>query len=67
MKGSASQQKVGIPALSGLNGTVGLLGLLGANNPLAAIQMNNGTAGSLINIAISAVGFISTFMKKKAA
>ncbi|MBN1895896.1 hypothetical protein JW906_15525 [bacterium] len=67
MKGSSAQQKVGIPAISGLNGIVGLLGLLGANNPLAALQMNNGTAGSLINIAISAIGFISTFMKKKAA
>ncbi|MDM7925882.1 MAG: hypothetical protein QUS35_07665 [bacterium] len=67
LKGTASQQKVGLPAVSGLNGLVGLLGLLGANNPLSALQMNNGTGGSLINIAISAIGFIVSFMKNKSA
>ncbi len=67
MKGTGNQQKVGIPAISGLNGIVGLLGLLGgANNPLSALQMNNGTTGSLINIAIAVIGFIAAFLKKKA-
>jgi hypothetical protein len=50
-----------------LNGLVGLLGLLGQNNPLSALQMNNGTGGSLINIAVSVIGFIASFMKNKAA
>ncbi len=67
MKGNTGLQKVGIPAVSGLNGLVGLLGLLGANNPLSALQLNNGTIGSLINIAVAVVGFIATFMKNKAA
>jgi len=67
MKGNANQQKIGLPAVSGLNGLVGLLGLLGPNNPLSALQLNNGTVGSLINIAISAVGFIASFMKGKTA
>jgi hypothetical protein len=67
MKGNAAQQKVGIPAVSGLNGLVGLLGLLGPNNPLSALQLNNGTTGSLINIAVAVVGFVAAFMKKKAA
>jgi hypothetical protein len=66
MKGSAGQQKVGIPTVSGLNGIVGLLGLLN-NNPLAGLQMNNGTTGSWINIAIAVIGFIISFTKKKAA
>jgi hypothetical protein len=59
--------KVGLPTISGLNGLVGLLGLLGQNNPLSALQMNNGTGGSLINIAVSVIGFIASFMKNKAA
>jgi hypothetical protein len=67
LKGTQAQQKIGVPTVSGLNGIVGLLGLLGQNNPLAGISMNNGTAGSLINLAIAAFGFISTFMKQKAA
>ncbi len=67
LKGTASQLKVGLPTISGLNGLVGLLGLLGQNNPLSALQMNNGTGGSLINIAVSVIGFIASFMKNKAA
>jgi len=67
MKGNTAQKKVGLPAVAGLNGVVGLLGLLGANNPLSALQMDNGTGGSLINIAISVIGFAATFMKKKSA
>jgi hypothetical protein len=64
LKGSAAQQKIGLPAVSGLNC---LVGLLGANNPLSALQLNNGTGGSLINIAVSVIGFIVTFMKNKTA
>lgn len=67
LKGNDAQQKVGIPAISGLNGIVGILGLLGTNNPLSSLQLNNGTTGSLINIAVSVIGFIATFMKNKAA
>jgi hypothetical protein len=64
-KGTASQQNVGIPAVSGLNGIMGLIGLLAPNTTLPAI--NNGTGGSLINIAVAVVGFIATFMKNKKA
>jgi hypothetical protein len=67
MKGTAGQQKVGLPAVSGLNGLVGLLGLLGGGNLLSSLNMSNGTGGSLINIAVSVIGFIVTFMKNKAA
>ena len=67
LKGKPDAQKVGLPVVSGLNGLVGLLGLLGTSNPLSALQMNNGTIGSLINIAVSVIGFAAAFMKKKAA
>lgn len=67
LKGTASQQKVGLPAVSGLNGLVGLLGLLGGGNLLSSLNMYYGTGGSLINIAISAIGFIVSFMKNKSA
>ncbi len=66
-RGTATQQKVGIPAISGLNGIVGLLGLLGANNPLAALNLDNGPIGSLINIAVAVVGFVVSLSKKKSA
>ncbi len=66
-KGNTAQQKIGLPAVSGLNGLVGLLGLLGPNNPLSSLQLSNGTTGSWINIAVAVVGFIATFMKNKAA
>ena len=64
MKGSAGAQKVGIPAISGLNGLVGILGLLGVNN-VAGLAMNAGLPSNLVNIGISVIGFISSFMKKK--
>lgn len=67
LKGSAGRQKVGLPTVSGLNGPGDLPGLLGANNPLSALQLNNGTGGSLISIAVSVIGFIATFKKKKTA
>jgi hypothetical protein len=65
MKGTAAQQKVGLPTISGLNGLMGLIGLLAPSTTLPAL--NNGTGGSLINIAISVIGFIASFMKNKAA
>jgi hypothetical protein len=67
MKGTTQQQKVGLPAVSGLNGLVGLLGLLGGGNLLSSLNMSNGTGGSLINIAVAAIGFIAAFMKNKSA
>lgn len=63
--GTSPLQKAGLPTVSGLNGLVGLLGLLGPNTLLSGL--NNGTTGSLINIAVSVVGFIATFMKNKKA
>jgi hypothetical protein len=64
MKGSSGAAKIGIPTVAGLNGLVGILGLLGVNN-VAGLAMNAGIPSSLVNIGISVIGFVSTFMKKK--
>ena len=65
-KGTKPLQNVGVPTLSGLNGLVGILGILGLNN-IAGIPLNEGLIANLVNIGISAWGFLSTFMKKPAA
>jgi len=64
-KGSAGAMNTGAPLISGINVIVGLLGAVGVNN-IAGMQLNTGTAGIIVNIAIGAWGLISTFMKKKA-
>jgi len=65
-KGTKPLQNIGVPALSGLNGLAGILGVLGLNN-VAGIPLNEGLIANLVNIGISAWGFLATFMKKPAA
>ena len=63
LKGTPAAQNVGVPAISGLNGLVGVLGILGLKS-VAGIPLNEGLISNLINIGISAWGFLATFMKK---
>ncbi len=62
-KGTESQQRTGALGIGGLNALVGLLGVFGVTN-IGGIQLNEGTVGILINLAIGAWGLISGFMKK---
>lgn len=65
-KGTDSQQRTGALGIGGLNAIVGLLGAFGVGN-IGGITFNEGTAGTLVNLAIGAWGLIAGFMKKKAA
>lgn len=65
-KGTASQQQTGAIGIGGLNMVVGLLGAFGVNS-LAGIPLNEGTLGTVINLAIGAWGLFAGFSKKKAA
>jgi hypothetical protein len=58
----ASAQKVGLPIVSGLNGLVGILGAAGVTN-IAGVQLNQDLLPNLINIGISILGFIFTYLK----
>jgi hypothetical protein len=59
-----SAQKVGLPIVSGLNGLVGILGAAGVSN-IAGVQLNQDLLPNLINIGISILGFIFTYIKGK--
>jgi hypothetical protein len=59
---SAGAQKVGLPIVSGLNGLVGILGAAGVSN-IAGLQLNQDLLPNLINIGISILGFIFTYIK----
>jgi hypothetical protein len=62
MGAPASAQKIGLPIVSALNGLVGILGAAGVNN-IAGVQLNQDLLSNLINIGISILGFIFTYIK----
>jgi hypothetical protein len=59
-----SAQKVGVPIIAGLNGLVGILGAAGVQN-IAGMALNHEALPNIINIVISALGFLFTFLKSK--
>lgn len=64
-KGTESQQRAGALGIGGINAIVGLLSAFGVTN-IAGITLNEGTVGTIINLAIGAWGLFAG-LKKKAA